>query len=237
MARPPSKATLPLPQQLLVEGLDDQHMVWQLCVQHILPQSFEVVTPGKVDESGGISKVLVDIPVRLQQETIRTLGIMVDADVEPSAQWSSIRGRLPEAIRGLTPMNPVADGWVSEPVELLGNPTRVGIWLMPNDMTRGGALEDFALQLIPASDQLLAKAHRTLDEVEQLAGVEEQRYIPAHRSKALIHTWLAWQQSPGLPMGTEIKAGYLRHDAPLALAFIAWLQRLFNPTGTAPEVA
>lgn len=237
MARRSDKVKQPLPQQLLVEGSDDQHVVWQLCAQHALPESFEIVTPGKAEESGGIDKVLVDIPVRLQQEVILTLGIMVDADIEPSARWLSIRSRLPEPIQKTTPISPIADGWVSEPVELRGNPIRVGIWLMPNDMTQGGALEDFALQLIPASDQLLTKAQTTLDEVESLADVEVQRYTSAHRSKALIHTWLAWQQTPGLPMGTAMRAGYLRHDAPLALAFVAWLQRLFNPTGAAPEVA
>ena len=237
MARGSSKAKPPLPQQLLVEGADDQHVVWQLCVQHALPESFEVVTPGMMTESGGISEVFRDIPVRLWQETIRTLGIMVDADTNPSSQWLRIRGHLPGSIQTAVPTNAIADGWVGDPVQYLGNPIRVGIWLMPNDMAQGGALEDFALQLIADNDRLLAKARATLIEVEQLAGIQEQRYTRTHRSKALIHTWLAWQQTPGLPMGTAMRAGYLRHDAPLALAFIAWLQRLFNPTGITPEVA
>lgn len=237
MARRSSKATPPSPQQLLVEGSDDQHVVWQLCVQHALPESFAVVTPGVMAEAGGINEVFRDIPIRLRQETIRTLGIMADADMNPAAQWLSIRGHLPEPIQKAVPTSAVADGRVSEPVQYLGNQIRIGIWLMPNDMTQGGALEDFALQLIPVRDQLLAKAQATLSEVERLQGVEEQRYSTTHRSKALIHTWLAWQRNPGLPMGTAMKAGYLRHDAPLALAFIAWLQRLFAHTAAAPEVA
>ena len=232
-----SKTRPPLPQQLLVEGSDDQHVVWQLCVQHALPESFEVVTPGDNAEMGGISEVLRDIPIRLRQETIRTLGIMVDANGDPRARWSSIRGMLPEPIQGATPPAPVAGGWTSETLGYLGSATRVGIWLMPNDLEQGGALEDFALQLIPADDQLLAKARATLSEVEGLSGVEEQRYTITHRSKALIHTWLAWQRNPGLPMGTAMRAGYLRHDAPLAFTFIAWLQRLFNPASAAPEGA
>ena len=68
----------------------------------------------------------------------------------------------------------------------------------------------------------------TLDEVEHIDAATRQRYPNRHRSKALIHTWLAWQQNPGRPMGTAIKAGYLQHDAPIALAFVAWLRRLFE---------
>jgi hypothetical protein len=237
MARGLSRARTPSPHQLLVEGNDDQHVVWQLCAQHELPESFRVVTPGDRAEVGGISEVLRDIPVRLRQETIRTLGIVVDANGDPAARWASVCATLPEPFQGATPTTPVPDGWISEPIQYLGNLLRIGIWLMPNDIAHGGALEDFALQLIPAGDRLLAKARTTLIEVEQLQGSEEQRHSITHRSKALIHTWLAWQRNPGLPMGTAMKAGYLRHDAPLALTFIAWLQRLFAPTSTASEVA
>ncbi len=236
MARRSSKTKPSLPQQLLVEGSDDQHTVWQLCVQHALPESFEVVTPGRMVESGGISEVFRDIPVRLRQETIRTLGIMVDANGDPAARWSSLRDTLPSSLQAATPLMPDPDGWVSAAVYDRGTQIRIGICLMPNDMAQGGALEDFALQLIPSNDRLLAKARVTLTEVEQLAEADKQRYKATHRSKALIHTWLAWQQSPGLPMGTAMKAGYLRHDAPLALTFIAWLQRLFNPATAVPEV-
>lgn len=107
---------------------------------------------------------------------------------------------------------------------------------MPNDLSRGGMLEDFAVRLIHGDDLLLAKARSVLDEIEMIAEVSEQHYSPTHRSKALIHTWLAWQRNPGRPMGTAIKAGYLKYDAEPALAFVAWLRRLFAGALT-PEVA
>ena len=49
----------------------------------------------------------------------------------------------------------------------------------------------------------------------------------ADHRKAVLHAWLAWQQSPGLPYGTAIKAGFFRDDSPAALAFVDWYRRLF----------
>jgi hypothetical protein len=240
MAFSRQKQRQPRAQQLLVEGPDDQHVVWHLCEQHGLPEEFDVEVPGEAEDSGGIEalvqELLVGLPVRLKQQNIRTFGIMIDADNKPEGRWQSIRGALPEPMQTVTPRVPVADGWVSEPISFYQTPIRIGIWLMPNDLSRGGMLEDFAVQLIHGDDLLLAKARSVLDEIEMIADVTEQRYSPTHRSKALIHTWLAWQRNPGRPMGTAIKAGYLRHDAAPALAFIAWLRRLFA-LSPAPEVA
>jgi hypothetical protein len=220
-------------QQLLVEGEDDRHVVWHLCEQHQLPETFDVVLPGIDEELGGIDpllqELLSDVPIRLRQGSLRTLGIMIDADAHPQRRWDQLRSAVPEPIRVVMPAVPVAGGWVSEEVPFFATPIRIGVWLMPDGQS-SGMLEDFAASLARDDDILLAKAKIVLDEVEQIAGAAQQRYVPAHRSKALIHTWLAWQRHPGRPMGTAIKAGYLRHDAPAALAFVAWLRRLFDPS-------
>lgn len=38
---------------------------------------------------------------------------------------------------------------------------------------------------------------------------------------------LAWQESPGLPYGTAIRARYFSHDSANALAFVEWFRRVF----------
>lgn len=235
MANQRSRGKDTKPQQLLVEGQDDQHVVWHLCEQHGLPERFEVTTPGPEEEQGGIQPLLDDIPVRLRLPTLRTLGIMLDADTNAEGRWQIVRDALPEPLRSATPPILVENGWVAEPIDFIGTTIRIGIWLMPGGGARQGMLEDFALQLIPTDDSLLIKATTILDEVESLEVANAQRYSSTHRSKALIHTWLAWQKNPGRPMGTAIKAGYLRHDAPLALAFVAWLRHLFA-LNDAPEI-
>ena len=56
----------------------------------------------------------------------------------------------------------------------------------------------------------------------------DRRFPPVDRLKAILHTWLAWQQEPGRPYGTAVGARFFRHDSPAALAFLAWFKRLFS---------
>jgi hypothetical protein len=39
------KLPKPKPQQLLVEGKNDQHVIWALCEQYQLPETFSVEVP------------------------------------------------------------------------------------------------------------------------------------------------------------------------------------------------
>ena len=49
-----------------------------------------------------------------------------------------------------------------------------------------------------------------------------------HLSKAIIHTYLAWQDEPGYPMGQAITKQSLRPHTDIAIKFTDWLTRLFN---------
>ncbi len=85
-----------------------------------------------------------------------------------------------------------------------------------------GALEDFAAMLVPAGDALWLRAGEAVDSIP-----EQARLFPAgRRSKAHMHTWLAWQEQPGSPMGQAIGKGDLDAHAPAAQRFVAWLRRL-----------
>ncbi len=54
------------------------------------------------------------------------------------------------------------------------------------------------------------------------------KYSQNHHAKALIHTWLAWQENPGTPLGQAITKHYLTTDTDLCQQFVDWLNRLFN---------
>lgn len=43
----------------------------------------------------------------------------------------------------------------------------------------------------------------------------------------MIHTWLAWQDDPGTPLGQAITKRYLDAEGPHVAAFLSWLTRLF----------
>lgn len=64
---------------------------------------------------------------------------------------------------------------------------------------------------------MLFQAHKILTEIEEL---EINYYAIQDRSKAFIHTWLAWQKKPGIPMGQAITANVLNYDNAIAQNFI-----------------
>jgi hypothetical protein len=202
---------------LLVEGKNDRHVVWALCKTHQLPDIFAVETPG-VEE--GIEALLRGLSLRLSAEDLRILGVMVDADQDLLARWQAVRDRLHASGYVDVPVLPPADGWVSTIQEL----PRTGVWIMPDNQV-SGILEDFVARLIPPNDVLRPKAEEVVSEIEQ-AGLN--RYHVVHHPQALIHTWLAWQEFPGMPIGQAITAHALHHNSPIAFAFVAWLRRLFE---------
>ncbi|MBW4680772.1 MAG: hypothetical protein KME19_11740 [Microcoleus vaginatus WJT46-NPBG5] len=225
---PQEKPPQAKPHQLLVEGKDDQHVIWALCLKHKLPETFSVVVPNKdskedsEDGTDGIEALLSSLPDRLKQEKIRTLGIVVDADQDLAARWQAVGGRLKAAGYQNIPQTPPAEGWVCpSPDRFL---PRVGVWLMPDNQLPG-MLEDFIAHLIPANDVLRPKVEAILQEIEQAS---INRYTPVHHPKAFIHTWLAWQEKPGMPMGQAITARVLGYDQEIALTFVEWLKCLFE---------
>ena len=168
----------------------------------------------------GIEVLLTGLPARLDEPKLETLGIVVDADSDLAARWQAVRDKLMKSKYENIPQVPPAKGWVYAPPDL----PRVGVWLMPNNQLPG-MLENFVAQLIPFDDVLHPKAEAVLQEIEQEC---LNCYTSVHRPKALIHTWLAWQKTPGMPMGQAITAKVLSYDSPLAFAFVQWLQRLFE---------
>ena len=88
-----------------------------------------------------------------------------------------------------------------------------------------GMLEDFVIYLIPSEDKLREKAAVILNEIET---EKLNSYSLTHRPKALIHTWLAWQSKPGMPMGQAITAKALSNDSTIARIFVTWLNNLFK---------
>ncbi|MEC4817967.1 MAG: DUF3226 domain-containing protein [Scytonema sp. PMC 1069.18] len=213
------KPPQPKPQQLLVEGKNDRHVIWALCERHQLPETFSVEVPS-AEDGQGIEVLLAELPIRLKQDNLRTLGIVMDADWDLSARWQAVRQRLNASGYEEIPESPLPEGWVY----VSPNLPKVGVWLMPDNQLPG-MLENFVTQLITTDDSLLLKAVSVLQDIEQ-AGLN--RYSLVQHPKALIHTWLAWQQTPGMPMGQAITARVLNHESHEAITFVKWLKKLFS---------
>ena len=200
--------------KLLVEGKDDQHVFWAMCEQHNVAESFDVI------DCDGINNLKDLIPLRLKQQTVKILGIVVDADQDSNVIWNSLKHILRESNYFL-PEYPVYGGYTHPPQGIY---PKLGIWIMPENTT-AGMLEDFARNLIPDTNPLKGYVDTVLQQLEIL---NYNRYSVIHRAKAYIHTFLAWQEDPGTPIGLSITKHYFDHDAAGGVNLIEWLNRLFN---------
>lgn len=203
--------------KLLVEGNDDQHVVWALCEKHNVPETFDVVDCESVDN------VLKSFEVRLRlADNNSRIGIVMDADTDLKSRWDSFVSILKRTEKyDCDALTLPKDGLVFEPTDKTY--PRVGIWLMP-DNNRNGMLEDFIAALAKPDDVLMKKSEDVLTELET-EGI--QKYKPVYRSKAKIHTYLAWQDVPGRPMGQAITANILNSNSDVAVKFLNWLKEMF----------
>lgn len=200
---------------LLVEGKNDQHVIWAFCKRQDLPINFSVEAAGNVEE------LIKKLPVYLKGSSDRydTIGVVVDADQHLAGRWQSIQ----QAAKETFPNFPTAlpqKGLIHTNEE----EKKIGVWIMPNNELTG-MLEDFLEMLVPEGDVLIDRVEEFLSslEAEQL-----QKYKAIHRTKAKIHAWLSLQENPEITMGQSITAQYLNVDTAVAQAFEQWLRNLFG---------
>ena len=204
---------------LVVEGKDDKYVIENLWKRH----SSQAILPFEIKPEDGVDKLLLNLRVRLkptdEDAALQRLGIVVDADADLDARWQALCDILTKLGYANAPTQPEPNGTIIQQDE---RPV-VGIWVMPNNQLPG-ILEDFIKFLIPPGDLLLG---RVKDCVQQIP--EQERRFPAERlSKVHVHTWLAWQEEPGKPLGQAITARYLDAHSPHAQQLMDWVRRLFD---------
>lgn len=217
-----------LKESLLVEGRDDLYAIANLMIQHGVDFEHRPAGVPDIKDCDSYAGVLEAIP--MSAKTYDRLGIMLDADFPPTNRWASIRDRLRSHPLNLVvpddlpPDGLVIAGW--RPNSL------IGVWLMPDNI-EPGMLVDFLGNLIPQNDQCWPYT----DEVVDTAKAKGAAFGLTHKSKARIHSWLAWQEPPGRPFGTAITAHLLLSGSPLALRFARWFARVFPESGANPPPA
>lgn len=208
---------------LLVEGKDDLNVIAHLLRHHLAIEKVEEVV--NIQDKESVNNLLDGLRNDLQRSELERLGIILDADFPPENRWAALRDRLTRladiTVAGL-PTAPAADGLIF-PAQRQDREVRVGVWLMP-DNQRSGMLEDFVSFLVPAGDLLWGRTKTVVADIP----TDQRRFPTQHQSKAEIHTWLAWQEEPGKPLGLAIRARYLDAAAPHAQRFVGWLRQLFD---------
>lgn len=205
--------------RLHVEGRDDLFAISNLLERRGLDMSeakrlFDIVTAFGIDELLGLIQVAVD------NATTHPVGFVLDTDVPVEERWVQVRDRLRKALVD-APDDCPSEGFIGGKE---GYQHPVGVWLMPDCVTDFGMLEHLLQTLIPPNDKLWPHATKCTDEAQEI-GVE---FAESGLQKARIHCWLAWQQDPGCPFGTAIKAKFFGQDSPEASAFSCWLKKLYG---------
>ena len=213
---------------LLVEGSNDEHVMKHICGKRNVPDLDEIRPHGSVE------RLLEAFPVQLKASAEDdVVGVVMDADAEIGTRWREVRGALADAGYQDVPVQPAVDGTVLESVEAAEGRRlpRAGIWIMPDNRT-GGIMEDFLRFLIPPQSVLFDHVERSLDAIP----AAERRFRPVAKPKATIHTWLAWQREPGMPLGRAISARFLDPDVSQVDVLVGWLMRLFFVQSGSPPV-
>ena len=203
---------------LLVEGTDDEHVLKHICGKRGIPPLDEV------KPHGGDTKLLESLEVRLKlPEDGDVIGVVIDADTKISKRWQSIRNLITKFGYQDVPNQPDPAGTILDPPAgtLLPLP-RLGVWIMPDNETNG-TLEDFLRFLVPQPNILFDHAKCSVAAIPE----GERRFKSLDEPKAIIHTWLAWQEEPGRPFGTAITARFLDPYVPEVDVLVDWLKRLF----------
>ena len=217
-------------QQLIVEGKD------AVVLSEILMKRKVTSPKGYADrnkyikefvkQTGSESLVNDAIQNSLERADITNLGVIVDAnEVGAISRFNRIKAKVEATLLIQFPKEKTLtkEGFYWQALPNL----RIGIWIMPNNMDNG-YLEHFLLNLIEEKDKTLDFARA---KTAELMKMDFCNFSSNKRHKALLHTYLAWQKNPGLPMGTAAKAGYLNTSAPTVDNFENWWKNVFELEG------
>lgn len=204
---------------LIFEGMNERHVFGHLFNRN-------GIAGGIIEfkDMNGFPNLLKALPTALRSNKVKRLGVVVDADLDISSRWQSIRNILINRHYENVPTSLVPEGTIVEleDIPVIGVP-KVGVWIMPDNQLPG-MLEHFVSFLGATSDPLWSIADNCLNDIPN----EHRHFTENHRIKAHIHTWLAWQEEPGTPLGSAINKRYFDATAPHAQNLIAWIRRLFE---------
>ncbi|HWD00600.1 MAG TPA: DUF3226 domain-containing protein [Candidatus Sulfopaludibacter sp.] len=213
---------------LLVEGLNDCHAVFQL---------MWLVYGGDpifgIHECGNDNRVLDSLASRIvsTRPKQKVLGVILDSDVEGVSPEQVIQSRLDQLKARVgtyytLPATFPHGGLILNPLASRPDADRLpklGVWLMPNNKAYG-MFED--LLMASLADQASAYTAAVVMRAKT-DGVA--RYKDVHLSKAVIRTYMAWQDPPDVQyLGLAIKLGAFERIEAECRPFVEWLERLFG---------
>ncbi|MEQ8971047.1 MAG: DUF3226 domain-containing protein [Coleofasciculus sp. C1-SOL-03] len=209
------------PKKLIVEGDQDRRVIPELIEANGIPWlKREIGEKVPYIESFG-SDDFIDadiISTELKASGLTTLGLIVDADNDLYARWTSIRNACLKSMPDFPEQLPKT-GLIHS-----ANGIKFGVWIMPDNQKRG-MLETFLAYMIPdESEPLWQYAQDVVTEAKRRGAP----FKDAHLDQANIYTWLAWQNSPGRQLHNAIIERIWNLQHPQAQPFMTWFKNLYN---------
>ncbi len=204
-----------------MEGVDDKHAVIGLMRRHIdwpdTPSGWPVYI--KVGNSNDEILAQGYLSTQIKASTVRTVGVLLDADLNSGGRYQRIQQLCKPLFPDLPPDMPAEGLFVDNP-----DGKRLGLWLMPDNMSPGG-LETFLRLLVPDSAEgLWTLACSSVANARSMGAACRE----AHIQKANLSTWLAWHDPPGQSPGLALTRKILDPESPHAAGFVSWFRTLFE---------
>ncbi len=211
------------PNILLVEGDEDRRVIPFLMDEYVVWGNKENEWVAEVRSHGGIEDLLEPGNIKAAALTPgrKAVGIVIDANDHFESRWARVRQNCLGVAADFPEELPVG-GLVHQDFDGL----RIGVWIMPDNQSRG-MLETYLSHLIvPAQATLWAFAQESCGRSRDHGA----SYTDPHRDKANIHTYLAWRDPPGMQLHVSVMARALDARLPLAEQFSKWFFDLFQLT-------
>jgi len=209
------------PNVLLVEGKDEQFTLPFFMDEYIVWGDDKKEWVVEIKELDGVENLLKPGLIEAESKTpgLKALGVILDANDSFNSRWSRVRERCRNVSAGFPDELSTAGA-----ISITPNGMRIGVWIMPDNRSRG-MLETFLSSLlIPERLPLWNFAQQCCDSAQGIAGC----YTAAHRDKAQVHTYLAWVEPPGLSLPYSILKRAFDARLPLAKNFARWFMELYQ---------
>lgn len=177
--------------------------------------------PVYVENSLSAEEILADgfLTAKLKVADTEVLGVMFDADANPTGRYARFRTR----IIGLFPTLPESlpeGGLIAEN----DDNKRVGLWIMP-DNRQAGDLEAFLRLMVPDDAERVWQLSVSSVQAARASGAACR---DCHTMKANLYTFLAWQDPPGQHPGMAITKKVLDPHSACAVPFATWFRELYR---------
>lgn len=206
--------------KLIVEGEQDKRVIPEFIEAKGIPwgeKRKEAIVD--IEVYGGNQFIDSDfIATELKASGLTHLGLIVDADDNPSGCWESIRNSCLKSMPEFPKKLP-STGLIHEI-----NGIKFGVWIMP-DNQQEGMLETFLSYMVEDKNEPIWQYAQGVVKEAKNKGAA---FKDSHFDKANIYTFLAWQDEPGRQLHQAIKERILNPKHPKAEMFFNWFKALYD---------